>query len=52
MFWMPAYLFLGICLAMQWLAQYFGGKVVSERENKEYGETRIILDIANPLFSE
>lgn len=42
---------LGICLGMQWLAKYFDGIVISETGNKEYGETRVVLDISNPFFS-
>ncbi len=42
---------LGICLGMQWLAKYFDGVIISMMGNKEYGETRIILDTANPLFA-
>ncbi len=42
---------LGICYGMQWLANNLGGKVVANRDNKEYGETLIQVIAGDSLFS-
>ncbi|MDD5738346.1 MAG: glutamine-hydrolyzing GMP synthase [Candidatus Pacebacteria bacterium] len=40
---------LGICYGMQWIAKHLGGQVISNIENKEYGETSIVC-AQDPLF--
>lgn len=41
---------LGICYGMQWLAFKLGGAVVSGREKKEYGATRVAFNPNDKLF--
>jgi len=41
---------LGICYGMQLICQHFGGKV-SPHGGKEYGETEVIVDVNDLLFS-
>ncbi len=42
---------LGICYGMQWLAQKLGGSVVASRGKKEYGQSLVVFDMKEELFS-
>lgn len=41
---------LGICYGQQEIANFLGGKVTST-ENREYGETKVVLEKDSPLFN-
>ncbi len=42
---------LGVCYGMQWIAHNTGGLVVLHNERREYGETAVICDTKDALFS-
>ncbi len=42
---------LGICYGMQLICDYFGGQV-SPHVKKEYGETKIKIDLSSPIFRD
>lgn len=41
---------LGICYGMHWLVRKLGGSVISHRQNKEYGETKVAFNQQDHLF--
>ena len=43
---------LGICYGMQWLAHSLGGSVTAHREDKDYGNTNVMIDAGDPLFRD
>lgn len=42
---------LGICYGMQWLAKELGGSIISHKDHKEYGETKVKFFLNDPLFN-